>query len=291
MIFPRRRKRPKISPTRRQATVNQPRIGLFGVITKTLVILTVLIPTLYLFKSDIFRISSIQCSYDGKQCSPLHLETLNPYRGQISLLLKPSKISQDLLEADPALSEAKTTLGFPRTLNVSLSSQFNPLALGVVSLPELPQFLIITPSASPSSETSSTPVLNPLVTLIPFLTDISTQTIFITNKGQILSDHTDQTTPFLFLTISPESISPSTLARIYHYQEEIVFSAIPIIKGWVVRNDLIIHLKPSIYAVFTLESDPLPSINALQQIRATDTIKSDRVIIDLRFDKPVVSSY
>ena len=246
---------------------------------------------LYLFKSDRIRLKDIKCSYDGKQCLPLHLDLLNSYQGKISLFLKPSRIGQQLIEADPSLSDARLSLSFPHTLHATLVSQSDPLVLGLVESISPPPFPTITPEATPSSQSANQPVVSPIQTVILSLPDSYTDTVTITSKGQLIPNRESASPPELFLTSSPDQLSPTTFARIYLYHQELNLSSIPFTKGWFYQGNLIVHLKPSLYVVFPLDADPLTAISTLQQIRAADTIKSDRAIIDLRFNKPVVSSY
>jgi len=291
MIRYRRRRRAKPLTPNRRSRIYSGSSNWLKLLPQLVILVLIFFLFLYLFKSDLVRVKDIKCSYDDKQCLPLHLDLLNSYQGKVSLFLKPSRIGQQLLEIDPSLSDAKLSLSFPHTLNATLVSQSDPLVLGLVESVSPSPFPTITPEATPSSQSANQLVVSPIQTVIFALSDSYTDTVTITSKGQLISNRESAPSPVFFLTSPPDQLSSTTLAQIYLYHQELNLSAIPFTKGWFYQGNLIVHLKPSLYVVFPLDADPLTAISTLQQIRAADTIKSDRAIIDLRFNKPVVSSY
>ena len=248
-------------------------------------------PLVHLFKSDILRINSIDCSLDNGQCSSSQTESLYSYNNKISLFLKPSQIAQKMLEQDPSLSDASVELDFPNRIKVKLTSESSVLTLGLVPLPEAEPTISTPTEATSSTESSITPTPNPIISSVELVLTENFQPFTITRLGTVLpqADHSDS--PSIFIATNDSTISPEILSSIHNYNQELTLSSIPFIKGWVIENNLIILLKSQSYVIFTLTQNALEAISTLQQIRTADTIKTDRAIIDLRFNKPVISSY
>jgi len=290
-MFRRRRLKRNNHSNRQPSRLHRPSRFVLRLIPTILLTMVLVSPLVHLFKSDILRINSIDCSLDNGQCSSSQTESLYSYNNKISLFLKPSQIAQKMLEQDPSLSDASVELDFPNRIKVKLTSESSVLTLGLVPLPEAEPTISTPTEATSSTESSITPTPNPIISSVELVLTENFQPFTITRLGTVLpqADHSDS--PSIFIATNDSTISPEILSSIHNYNQELTLSSIPFIKGWVIENNLIILLKSQSYVIFTLTQNALEAISTLQQIRTADTIKTDRAIIDLRFNKPVISSY
>ncbi len=286
-FFKKRRSNFLHPPARRRSFSTRQFISLFLMIIPLIVVY-------YLLNANLFKISQINCSLNQKACRSDHLDVLNLTLNKNSLFIKPTKISQQILSSDPSLTKANIVLIFPNTLKATLISDSQSFTINLIQpTKETPFSAPNEVSGEMGTESGLTPTPHPILTNINSLANLTPyKTISITSQGQIIPDlNNTPTDSNIYLIQEESSISNEQLKKIYEYIEELRQSGITFIKSWVIEPNFIIHLTPNTYTIFNLKSSARTGIATLQQIRGQATINLDRAIMDLRFNKPVISTY
>lgn len=256
-------------------------------VTKKIIpIILTAIPFLLLFiffNSPVLRIKELSCSLDGMACTNEQLELLNKYQRKNFLFLKPSKISREFLDADLSLQAAQIKLTFPNKLNAALISDSKIITLGILKA-DLPKLEV--EEASPSSETAKP---HPLVTQFNLINTDSFTPTGLTSAGHLVDPQSDKTN--LFILTDPSTIDQSSRVNLFNYFEELDKSGLTFIKAIFIDPFLITQFKNDRYVIFDLNLPPRGVITTLQQINAEATMGYERAIIDMRWNKPVISTY
>lgn len=272
---------------------------------KVFIIILILIFLGWLSFSDFLRISSITCQLDQKACQELHLQTIRQYKSHHLLLIKPTKIEEQLLSQDSLLASAQVVPKFPNHLQVKLHSQENTIPVGVIDYH--------TPTPSPTATATATPTQSladrqdatdsaqatPSATPAPASTpqvvkqrevieSAQSQVKILTSFGNLV-EASDSDRPKAYLLSS--SHNEPLLKSFYRLYQEIVLSGITPKVFWLFNDHAVLFLNPGLYTKLPLNDQPAQVVTTLQQIRSQSTINLNRVIIDLRFNQPVISDY
>ena len=296
-----RRRNRKLPPKARKRRLRQNlRLAL-----KIFVIILVLTLMGWLLFSDFLKINTISCQLDQKACQEIHLQTLNQYKSDHLLLTKPNKIEDQLLSQDPLLSSAQVVSKFPNHLQVKLYSQKDTIPVGIIEY--------LAPTSSPTATTTATPTQDlsgnqnstdsaqatPSATPSPVSTpqvieqrqviqSAEPKVKILTSIGNLVAaSESDRPKAYLLSNAS----DPALLKSFYRLYRELILSGITPNMFWLLNDHAVLFSTPSLYTKLPLNDQPSQTVTTLQQIRSQSTINLNRVIIDLRFNQPVVSDY
>lgn len=271
---------------------------------KIFIVILIFVFVGWLSFSDFLKIDTISCQLDQKACQEIHLQTLNQYKSNHLLLIKPSKIEDQLLSQDPLLASAQVVSKFPAHLQVKLHSQENTIPVGIVDYQSPTPTPTTTPSATPTqiiddqSSTDSaqaTPSATPSPASTPqvimqrqAIQSTQPKVKILTSIGNLVAaSQSDKPKAYLLSDAS----DPALLKSFYRLYQELVLSGITPKTFWLFDDHAVLFSTPSLYTKLPLSDQPGQIVTTLQQIRSQSTINLNRVIIDLRFNQPVVSDY
>lgn len=256
----------------------------------------------WLIFSDFLKISRISCQLDNKACQPQHLALLEQYKSQHLLLLKPTQIESKLLKQDPLLASAQVISHFPNQLQAQLTSQENSLPVGLISYQTASATPSATPTPDPTPTTSATdsaqatPSATPtpqssapqLLSQRQAINQAQPETKVLTAAGKLITASASDQPQAYLLSSDP---NPSLLQSFYRLYQELILSGITPRLFWLINDYAVLHLSPGLFVKLPLKEQSAQVVTTLQQIRSQSTINLNRVIIDLRFNQPVVSDY
>ncbi len=296
-----KRRRRKLPPKARKRKLRQN----LKLTLKIFIIILILVFVAWLSFSDFLKIDTISCQLDQKACQDIHLQTLNQYKSSHLLLLKPTKIEEKLLNQDQLLASAQVISKFPNHLQVKLHSQENTLPIGIISYhsstPPPTATATATPtqvstdspnstvSAQATSSATPSPASTPqVIKQRQAIQSAQPQVKILTSTGSLIAaSESDKPKAYLLSSTSDHTL----LKSFYRLYQELILSGITPKVFWLFDDHTVLFITPSLYTKLPLNDQPGQIVATLQQIRSQSTINLNRVIIDLRFNQPVVSDY
>lgn len=257
---------------------------------KTLLILGALLLFLVLLlkwgRTDLFRVKEVVCFNGGGRCSPVVWAGIFNLASQKPLfLLSPSRLEQEIVQAFPQFEKAKIAVFSLRRIEVKLDERSSLAEIFFV--PEDGSFL----ETDPESINQKFQQLRSTVM----------SSWLVARGGIILREGSEEKDlPRLFLA-TKETLAVSRGMKLADYSFGAVFEALEELekRGIVVceglieeKDNLALFLLADNQVFLSLGKDPVLQVDSLQAIFKQAKIEGKRLrIVDLRFNKPVVSFF
>ncbi len=235
---------------------------------QTALVLTPLILIVGLIQSSYTHIQNINCQLDGQECSLTANQTLAEYKGRSLFSLKIQALIKKL-ELDPLVETATVQVVFPNRLEVHLEQPKNLLTVGVL-------------------EPATTSAQIPEITREAELLNQPPQSFYLLTPRGILIKN--DKTEFRALIWKEKNLPDTkTLANFHKLYWETITGGLNIDKLWLTNRWVGAKLKTNTLVIFDKTADPLQAVTTLQQILAQATMDLTHAVIDLRFNKPVIT--
>lgn len=210
----------------------------------------------WLIRGDQLTINNIKCSRDGKECSEQITAELEKIKDARILTFRSKDLEDKLLQADPSIKKVKVKILIPDTIELLLESKIPFLAI--------------------KTENSKLAYLVDEQGYIYALTEdyLSVlSTLYLNNVNLEIGKQIQ----------NPEILAGIRLAKILQEQY------LPFQSLKVDHLKITIDLNNGSHALFASDADLHKQVTSLQQILSQATIETKQQLIDLRFDKPVIS--
>lgn len=213
---------------------------------------------LWLFFGGLFTVQNISCKRDDESCNEQVNAELSRLQGQSTLIFKSDEMKVKLKKADPSIAEVNIETNLPNSLQVNIKSR-DPQAF--ISFSDSQKGFVIDRQgyifATAMKKNPSIPI------------------IIVENQ--------------LDLSIGERIENPTLLGAVsltQTLQEQLILFKKMIVSD----NKLEVLLSDQIEVLFSPEQDFVKQVTSLQQILAQATIGEEPTLIDVRFQKPVVST-
>lgn len=264
----------------RQTSTNFKQIGF--IFRQIVLIFIPIVLIIWIPRQPFLQIQKFDCQIDASECNSEVLKKLEPYLHQFVFSIQPHQIDQKLL-TDSRFENSKTEVQFPNTLKIRISSQKNLLNIGFVDVEPIEQAETIQATSSATPSASPHPILKDL----PSLAKIPNKYYSLTKSGTLLDSTSSEANAYILGTELPDK---DKLVTFYSLFFELFQSGLNIDKVWYTNRWVGVRLKTGPLVVFSDETDPLKSVTTLQQILAQATMDLTQAVIDLRFNKPVITN-
>lgn len=266
----------------------QSKLSQIGSIIKQILFVAVPIGILiWLPRQSFSQIQTIDCQVDNQNCDESTLSSLQLNIHKFVLGIQPKNIQAKLLE-NPLYESVEVNVRFPSTLEVSITTHKNLIDLGMITmLIATDSAQIITPVSTGSASPSASP--HPIIREFSSIIWETDKYFLLTAKGTIIPSQKKDIQAWIVSDNGTISFSTDQLNHFYNLDSEFIRSGLNTDKVWLTNRWVGVKLKSGPLVVFDPFSDPLRSVTTLQQILAQATMDLTHVVLDLRFEKPVIT--
>ena len=211
----------------------------------------------WLVFSDYFSISDVSCTLDSGQCNEQILAEIDKNKGKSSLRFNTHELEDKISKSDPYISKAEVKIQLPNKIKVTLSVRQSFISLRTIN---------------------------------------SNFEMVVDDQGYVfrINNQPENTTPSVFVKEITEELGTRikdenlllTLKLVKLLNEQfITFSSLSLDK-----ETATVVLSDDVQAIFSVQENITRQVTSLQRILSQATIDSEFKIIDIRYEKPIIST-
>lgn len=247
---------------------------------KKSILFSTLVVVLVLSTTRVFKVSTINCSFNGTECPNEVTVSLNSLLGKNALSLNQKKIFESVNRIRQ-IEDLSLHFKIFNRLEVEIKSNASNLFVDIHLISNYPSLSL---NSVPESSTSAVFFIKPSEELSNLANGLKTDTFSLWPDGSLTPVATSESKIILLMTKKPDSI---VVKQIYE-AVNLLSKYLSYDKIYIADYDIFLSRLDLPDIIMSVPYDERSILEALQSLGYLSTIKKDNKVIDLRYKNPVI---